>query len=194
MASQEPEYFCHDYDLYTWYKTGNTQWIERGLHAQRVIKQGDHVLDLCCGEGFYSYYFFRSTSGSVDAVDYSMSALNYAKKWHSSPNIKYHQIDVITQPFLSQKYDVIVWNAFLDYFSTEDIGVIMKKIRDAIGNNGIFVGHVVKSGEQVSGYRKDSFNIYTENDLSRLLSTYFTVVKIESSTHGDRTSYYFTAK
>ena len=37
------------------------------------------VLDVCCGDGSYSYMFFSDIAGHIDAIDNDEYALQYAK-------------------------------------------------------------------------------------------------------------------
>ena len=93
------------------------------------------VLDVCCGDGSYSYMFFSDIAASIDAVDNDEYALKYAKKYSSRDTINYHLLDIISMPMPSSNYDFIIWNAAICYFDNHEIDLILRKFIDAINPN-----------------------------------------------------------
>src|SRR4051794_24874752 len=69
--SQEPPHFFDHrmgaFDLLV--GRGNPYALARAFHAVEVMRQGDRVLDIGCGDGFFTSRFFAPRASAVDAVD-----------------------------------------------------------------------------------------------------------------------------
>lgn len=114
----------------------------RGFYSAEVIRDGDNVLDISCGDGFFARRFFCAKAAHVDAIDINEEALSQAKAHNAGPNISYHLVDAVVQPFPRSQYDVIVWDAAIKYFPANSIDDMVLKIRNAMPDHGIFVGSV----------------------------------------------------
>ena len=71
-------------------------------------KTGSTVLDLCCGDGFYSYYFYKDLANKIDAIDNDFDAIRYSNKYHNAKNITYFKMDVNKAEFPSNYYDYVI--------------------------------------------------------------------------------------
>lgn len=119
-GNKAPNWFDHRADLYCWRLRRNSFWIERGCYSRQSIKQGDRVLDLCCGDGFYDYYFYSSVASNIVAVDRDASAIAHARKWHALPNISFETMD-LTQTMPEGEFDSIIWDMAIEHFSLPQI-------------------------------------------------------------------------
>src|SRR6267154_4508051 len=71
LSARAPEWFDHYIDLHwKWHATRNPASWERGIFGLLAMRPGCRVLDLCCGTGFFAYYFYSGRAGSVLAMDY----------------------------------------------------------------------------------------------------------------------------
>jgi methylase of polypeptide subunit release factors len=102
-----PEWFDHRANLFRWSELRLPYWVERGAYSCEPMFSGCRVLDLCCGDGFYAYYFYSSIASRIDAVDRDPKAIRHAKKWHHHPNIQFVQLDAVSDAFPMAEYDVI---------------------------------------------------------------------------------------
>ena len=137
--SQSPSWFDHRIDLhYNWPK--HMFWLERGVFPARYIKPGNRVLDLFCGDGFYSKYFFSPLAVSVDSIDKNPEAISHATKYHSSDNITYYKKDIRVDDFPRDYYDIIIWFEAIEHLSRDDYQIAKNKISIALKNNGILIG------------------------------------------------------
>ncbi|WP_277057371.1 class I SAM-dependent methyltransferase [Trichlorobacter lovleyi] len=89
----------HQLDLAMWHRDRNPHFAERGIYSHQVISPGDNVLELCSGDGFYTYYFFSGKASHVDALDIDDNALEHARRHHSSSNIQYYRSNIVLDPF-----------------------------------------------------------------------------------------------
>ena len=114
--------------------------LDRAAAARDVIADGDKVLDIGCGDGFFTRRFYCDRASHIDAIDVEQSAIEHARRLHADPKIAYRKIDAVTEAFPQSHYDVVVWNGALGHFSSHDASVVMKKIGAVLGPHGVFVG------------------------------------------------------
>ncbi len=138
-SRQPPSWFDHRMDLYYLWPE-NLFWLERGVLPRRHMKPGCTVLDLFCGDGFFSRYFYSTIADHVDAVDKDSKAISHAAKWHAHPKVHYAQLDAVTTAFPRKHYDVIVWFEGIEHLDLSEYAVVIQRIKAAIGMNGLLVG------------------------------------------------------
>lgn len=76
LVARPPGWFDQYIDLYwKWHATRNPSSWERGIFGLLAMKQGARALDLCCGTGFFAYYFYSIRAASIISIDYSAAAI-----------------------------------------------------------------------------------------------------------------------
>ena len=83
------------------------------------MRDGDRVLDIGCGDGFFARRFFAAHGARVDAIDIEPGAITHAERHNSAPQIRYFLKDAVGEPFPSDAYDVVVWDGALGHFSPD---------------------------------------------------------------------------
>src|SRR3989442_390916 len=142
--SHAPELFDPRADLLRWAELRVPFWVERGVFSREVMFQGCRVLDLCCGDGFYPYYFYSGTASQIDAVDRDPTAIIHARKWHGHPTIRYVQQDLIADEFPDTDYDVITWDGAIEHFSLDEIRQVLQKCVKAMRTPyGVLNGYTI---------------------------------------------------
>ncbi|WP_372762485.1 putative RNA methyltransferase [Pseudoalteromonas sp.] len=99
-------------------------FLERGFYAFLQTELGnivgklnvDNIIDLGCGEGFYTQALASNTHAQVYGVDISKSAVKYAAKRY--PHCHFSVASISQAPFNSQFADVLV-SVFAPLFSHE---------------------------------------------------------------------------
>jgi len=99
-------------------------FLERGFYAflqtalGQIIHQLDaeNIIDLGCGEGFYTQALANNTHANVYGVDISKSAIKYAAKRYS--NCHFSVASISQAPFKEQFADVLV-SVFAPLFEQE---------------------------------------------------------------------------
>lgn len=153
-------------------------WLLRGVYAYEVIKHGDKVLDIGCGDGFFTRNFLAPRAAHVDAVDIESSAIEEAQYRNADEKIFYAKSDAVTDKFPSDRYDVVVWDGAIGHFARETSEAVLSKIAAALSVGGIFCG-----SETLGTEGSDHLQYFKEpTDLAGLLSQAFQHVwmKIES--------------
>jgi SAM-dependent methyltransferase len=185
-----PQFFKHQINIGRWpVDPGRWSFVARGVYARENMFQGCKVLDLCCGDGSYSYLFFSDIADKIDAVDNDLYAINYAMKYYWSPSIQHHRLDIINQPLPSNEYDFVVWNAAICYFEESDIEKILLKIVGAGKPSMKLTGMLPKANGWVD--HKTEFSDMKK--VSLLLQKYFKTVEIKQVDEVRAITFYFQA-
>jgi SAM-dependent methyltransferase len=146
----------------------------RAYHAAEVIRDGDRVLDIGCGDGFFTRRFFAARASRVDGVDVEPSAIAAARALNAAPNVHYHLLDATSAPWPEARYDVVVWDGALGHFDAATTGAMLERIGSAVGEEGIFVG-----SESLGHEGDDHLQFFaSRDDLRRLLEGHFPVVAL----------------
>ena len=146
-----------------------------GFFNSEIIRRGDRLLDIGCGDGFLTRRFYSELCSSIDAVDISPEAINYAKRANPARNIKYYLWDAAERGFPSDKYDVICWDGALGHFNPDRIAKVLKKIADSLSEDGIFVG---SESLGVEGHDHSQF-FHSLDELQTLLQPFFKYVDLK---------------
>jgi SAM-dependent methyltransferase len=136
-----PEYFEHQMDLnYLWHTTRSSYPMERGVFSGFALRNDlpptGKTLDLCCGDGFYSYYFYSKRSQKVVAIDFDKDVIKFARKnYGRAGNIDFLvgdiRCDIPEGPF-----DNIVWDAAIEHFTENEIESLVNRIKSVLSADG----------------------------------------------------------
>ena len=143
LSTEEPHFFSQRIGFFKFAFAENgfgPYSFYRGFFGSEVVQPNDQLLDIGCGDGFFTKRFLSIRCKRVDAVDIEPSAIESAKLYNSAPNITYYLLDAVKEPFPSDKYDVIAWDGALGHFAKETTNHVLAKIKSALKPNGVFVG------------------------------------------------------
>jgi SAM-dependent methyltransferase len=197
LMAHPPEWFDHHIDLYwKWHVTRNATSWERGIFGLLAMRQGCRVLDLCCGTGFFAYYFYSGRASSVVAMDYSAAAIAQAKRNFQAPNIEYRQGDIRTD-LPDGPFDNAALNAALEYFTPQEVGTLLDDIKARLTPNGILSGNSIVARKSGLAHPAQKQEFFSREELAALLKRHFAHVVILKTTFidpsMDRTNLYFFA-
>lgn len=189
-AFGRPQFFKHQINLSRWItEPGRWSFTARGVYARENMFKGCHVLDLCCGDGSYSYLFFSDIAGRVDAVDNDPHAIAYARRYRNSPVVSYHKLDIVNEPLPSGQYDVVVWNAAICYFREDEIRQILEKIVK-VGKAGMKLNGMLP---RANGWVDHKTEFADCRSVEEFLRQYFRVVTVREVDENPVTTFYFQA-
>ena len=195
--NDNPEHFDHNIDLYhKWKKTRSSYPIERGVWSSFAIAQESELgltLDLCCGDGFYSYYFYSLRSKQVLAIDFEPSAIKQAKKMHNATNINYLVGD-IRENIPDGPFNNIIWDAAIEHFTEVEIHSLMGRIKSVLTVDGVVSGYtIVEDHTGEKRLHQHEYEFHNKEDLARFLSPWFKNVTVMVNKYPDRENLYFYA-
>lgn len=194
-----PEYFEHQMDLnWKWHETRISYFMERGVFSSFALKNDDppsgSTLDLCCGDCFYSYYFYSRRSAQVTAIDFDPEAIKFAKKnYKNAENIQF-LIGDIRRDIPDGPFDNIIWDAAIEHFTELEIKNLLNRIKTVLKSDGTLSGYTIVEPEQGGKHlHQHEYEFHDKEDLARFLSPHFKNVHIFSTTFSDRVNLYFYA-
>lgn len=189
----KPSFYDHDADLYYGWKSSlNPMWLERGFFNLLVLKGGG-VLEISCGDGFNTKYFYSHKSEYITAIDLCQEAINHASSKNYADNIKYIQAD-IRDGIISKNYKNIIWDfgfPFLEFFSYYELISIFENISESLESDGIFSGSTQPLNNQILKSFQGSLN--SKAELSNFLLDKFKYVVVHETEYLSRHNLYFWA-
>ncbi len=196
---ENPEYFEHQMDLnFKWHETRTSFPMERGVFSSFALSDGlpstGNTLDLCCGDGFYSYYFYSKRSKKVTAIDFDRNAIEFAvKNYGLAGNIDFVVGD-IRSDIPEGPFDNVIWDAAIEHFTEREIENLMLKIKKVMKKNGILSGYTIAAAQHgEKQLHHHEYEFHNKSDLARFLSPHFINVSVFSTNYPDRVNLYFYA-
>jgi 2-polyprenyl-3-methyl-5-hydroxy-6-metoxy-1,4-benzoquinol methylase len=167
----------------------------RGFFSAEMIRKGDRILDIGCGDGFFSRRFFNEKCSAIDAIDIEPSAIATAKEYNYSPKINYSLQDITKGDLPRNDYDVVVWDGAIGHFSADATKIMLDKIKRSMKPDGVFTG-----SESIGFADYDHLQqFYSLEDFHNLFKNHFRYVHLKSITYrtgifhigGERTEGYW---
>jgi SAM-dependent methyltransferase len=185
-----PAWFDHQLDLACLWKKNRTPIsVERGIFNLAAIKPGARVLDLCCGNGFYSYYFYAGRASQVVAIDLDKRAIDEARSQHRVENVTYICGD-IRSDIPVERFDNVLCDASFEYLTLGEVQALLSKIKLCLVPRGVFSGHGIVQQE----HGVEHHHIFrSKKDLVDLLKPHFAFIVMLETLHESRQAIYFSA-
>lgn len=194
-----PEYFEHQMDLnWQWHATRSAYPMERGVFSGFALgvetPPKGATLDLCCGDGFYSYYFYSKRSAKVVGIDFDKKAISFARKnYLGAGNIDFVLGDIRTS-IPDGPFENIVWDAAIEHFTESEIQSLVGRIKAVLKPDGILSGYTIVEPEHGGKHlHQHEYEFHSKEDLARFLSPHFKNVHVFSTIYPERTNLYFYA-
>jgi SAM-dependent methyltransferase len=184
------EWYDHYVDAnWQWGATGRSSFLERGVFNNLVMKPDAVLLELCCGDGFFTRHFYAGRAGRVVAVDANAEALAHARRHNAADNIVYLSCD-IRSGLPEGPFDNVVWDSALHHFTKEEIGQILGELKQRLAPQGVLSGYT-EVEDIPYAYRKVDFR--EKADVAELLGRAFRHVMVLETPDPARTNLYFFA-
>jgi len=196
----QPEHFDHAIDLfYQWDEWGRPYWLERGnfgnFALQHLMKRrGEEItiLDLCCGDAFYSKFFYNYGAKSILAVDFDPEALATARAKNATDKIEFLQAD-IREGLPGGKFDLIIWDAAFEHFTEEELAKIIGDIKNALNEDGILCSYTIKAREGVWHLEHHEYEPASLEDFMSFFKKYFKHIEGFETNYDERDNLYLMA-
>ena len=142
-SQDAPHFFNHRigfFDFVYGEASGGPYPYYRGFFVSELLQNNDTLLDIGCGDGFFTKRFYSKRCSQVDAIDIEADAINTARSMNPASNINYYLLDAVQQPFPSSSYDIVVWDGALGHFAADTTRTMLEKIVRVLPQNGVFAG------------------------------------------------------
>jgi SAM-dependent methyltransferase len=190
-----PEYYNHKLDLYwQWPTTRNSLWLERGVYSMLAIRPDSEVLEVCCGDGFNSYFFYSKKAARLTAVDFDPQAISYANRHYSLPNVRFQVADIRTN-LPPGDYDNIVWDGAIEHFTESEIESIIPALKARLAKRrGVLSGHtIVERPDGKKSLEQHEYEFKSKEDLLRFIAPHFKNATVFETVFPERHNLYFWA-
>lgn len=137
---QEPEWFDHRHHLLNLDRFFGDYWAIPASDVVACLPWGGSLLELCSGDGFYPYYFYRTRAKEIICVEFDKEVYNHAKRCHSSPNIDYILQSVLEYEPNPNYFDVVSIRGAIEHFNEDEQILIFEKAYQALKSRGWFCG------------------------------------------------------
>jgi 2-polyprenyl-3-methyl-5-hydroxy-6-metoxy-1,4-benzoquinol methylase len=112
----------------------------------------DRILDLCCGNGFFSHRLAKKVA-TLTGVELSHELVRIAKTYHAADNISYVQGDANNLAALAElqglRFSKVVMNTGLQHFNPRSFETFVKGVLKAAPDASVLVFHYVpEAGKQ----------------------------------------------
>jgi SAM-dependent methyltransferase len=152
------------------------RYFARGFFASEVIEPGDTVLDIGCGDGFFTKRFYAACGAKVDGIDIDSSALKIAMRDNAGTGTRYFCLDPTKLPLPRSNYDVIVWDGAIGHFPEATIEQMLSTVNSCLAERGVFMG-----SESLGRTDHGHLTFFdTLDDLKNLLSRHFPFVHVRA--------------
>jgi SAM-dependent methyltransferase len=175
LADEPPHFFDHRHDCFDLVGRGTAPFaFYRAYFATELLRETDVVLDVGCGDGYFTTRFFAQRAAQVDGVDIEADAIEHAKAVNPAPNVRFLRSDAVRDPFPRPVYDAVIWDGAIGHFAQDTTGRMLEKIRGALAPEGVFAG-----SESLGRVGDDHLQFFeTADDLGAALRPYFEHVAV----------------
>ena len=196
LSNKTPSHYNHEINLYNWiYDPSLVQFAEAGVLSRMLVKKDSNVLDLCSGDGLYTYLFLSDLAKSIDAIDINKESIGNSIKKYNRNNINYISADILQYNFKIKHYDVVIWSEAVAYFSEDERILVYRKILKTIKDDGtLFIRTPLELYKHNGANQVDVINDKFLFEAS--FEPFFNIKYKNSTEYKDRVylNYYLTAK
>ncbi|MBV9940816.1 MAG: class I SAM-dependent methyltransferase [Solirubrobacterales bacterium] len=184
-------WFDHYIDVnYNWLAQGDATFLERGLFNRMCLSPDADVLEIACGDGFYTRHFYAAQARSVLAIDIDPAALEFARRVNSRENVRYEVRDIrLGLPQASVTH--VIWDNAMIFLTEEQLAEAVDEIHARIGQTGKFSGYVAYEPHLHQPFVRHTFR--DSEGLAEFLKRSFEHALVFRTEYGGRVNYYFVA-
>jgi Methyltransferase domain len=105
----------------------NDFWAMSADNSIEVMPMGAKVLELCAGDAFYDYNFYRHRASKIVCVDINKNPYYLYKRLYQAPNIEYHLTDVLAYDAGENQFDNVIIRGAIEHFSEANQQLLFRK-------------------------------------------------------------------
>jgi len=180
------EWFDHRHHVLHPEKWFSDYWTLSADNVIPVLPLGGTLLNLCSGDGYYDYHFYRKRAGRIVGVDTHPEALRHAQRLHSAPNIEYISANVLTYEPVPNAFDVVLIRGAIEHFSMEEQQTLFRTALKALKPGGWFCGDTVTPCEELKDWWAHKYEWKDEAEMRRELGKVFSKMETFTLVSKDR--------
>lgn len=181
--TKSPLYFDHRISVYGWKNGKDISWVERGVlnYENLILFKEPRVLELGCGDGFYSAYFYsKCPRAQIVACDLDEEAIKTANHIHRKDNVRYIVADFKkNMPCKNTDLTNVIWDASINFFNDDEKKELLSEIAQRLNRKkGILSGLAVVEIPGKKTWKEFHSAFRNEEELRVLLGLFFKRVKV----------------
>jgi SAM-dependent methyltransferase len=137
---RQGDWFDHRHHFLDPKRHCNDDWIMSANNVIGTLPLGGRLLDLCAGDAFYDFYFYRHRAEEIVCVDVNPEAYRQYLRLHQAENISYRLEDVLAFEAPPESFDVVAIRGAIEHFTAENQQLIFQKALRALKVGGWFCG------------------------------------------------------
>ena len=187
-GESQPEWFDHRIHFLFPEKTFTDHWCITAVNAIQKLPLGGKVLDLCSGDGFFAYYFYRTRAKLIDCIEVSPFLCKHSQKLYSANNINYICADILEYDLSPETYDIVVIRGAIEHFSETNQNIIFQKVKNTLKKDGWFLGDTPANPEKNHKMLKSHENEWAnEEEMRNQLQPFFSHIECMTLKSNDQT-------
>lgn len=143
-----PDWFDHRHHFLDPEAQCNDFWAMSADNIIQVLPLEGRLLNLCAGDAFYDYNFFRHRAREIVCVDINPETHRHYLRLHQAPNIVYHLANVLEFDVPPGSFDVVAIRGAIEHFSQDNQQRIFRNALRAVKVGGWFCGDTPANIEQ----------------------------------------------
>jgi len=190
-----PDWFDHRHHYLGHEDEWTDFWTASADNIIGVLPLGGTLLNLCAGDCFYDFYFWRRRASEIVCVDINPECHRHYLRLHQAPNITYRLADVLTFVAPPDHFDVVVIRGAIEHFSQENQQRIFRQALVALKPGGWFCGDTPASRDTgVKMLDAHEFEWRDEAQMRQELSRVFGHVETQTLVSKERTTLFWKAR
>ena len=158
------------------------EFLARYRFASRFIKDKE-VIDVGTGLGAGAYHLALNGAKRVLGIDYSKSAIDYARRSFSLPNLKFRIMNVTNLSLLPNSFDVVFAFEIIEHLQPKYYDNFLQGIIRIIKVDGITLlstcNKLISSPSCTKPYNPDHIREFEPREFVNLLKKYFSEVSLK---------------
>ena len=139
----------------------------------RQKKDNLNILDLGCGNGWFSGQLSKSLNHYFYCVDVNLTELTQGRRVFNSNQIKFIYADIFTAELPTFFFDIIIMNASVQYF--QELNRLVNRLLSMLNKNGEIhiIDSPIYSETEVNDAKKRTEKYYQSLGFPEMASNYF---------------------
>lgn len=154
------------------------EWKKRAPSSKRVTayfmeKQSGDILDLGCGNGWFTAMLANNNKMEVVGMDVNLTEIKQAARVFYQPNLSFVYGDIFQSKFPNNTFDFITINAVIQYF--ENLNSLINSLFEILKPEGEihFIDSPFYDQDELAGAKERTLKYYSDKGFPEMSQYYF---------------------